>query len=62
MILHKYKKAVSLIHNHTFGRQALMFVIDAVSLLAIALALYFLMVGACLLDDQCFKSYYGVLQ
>ena len=53
---------LSQLRNSSLVRSVCLVSLDALALLAISVSLYYLAVGSCLLDDQCYTMYYGVSQ
>lgn len=53
---------VSQLRNSRLLRSVCLVSLDALALLAISVSLYYLAVGSCLLDDQCYTTFYGVSQ
>ena len=53
---------ISQLRNSSLVRSVCLVSLDALALLAISVSLYYLAVGSCLLDDQCYTTFYGVSQ
>ena len=53
---------LSQLRNSRLVRSVCLVSLDALALLAISVSLYYLAVGSCLLDDQCYTTFYGVSQ
>ena len=55
-------KMYRLVTQSRFVRSVCLVSLDALALLTISACLYLLLVGSCLLDDACYRTYYGGLQ